>query len=152
MGPVVVIPDVISRMGFRLRRDVLRATIPSGTPGTYCLVADDEPIYVGRSDNCVLTRLLGHPLADEATHFIWEPSRGPWDAFRLESFWWHRMEHFGSLRNAIHPARPAGTTRRCPFCQPRDASGLLRILPWLGGASVAAPRWLNNPNTTCQPS
>jgi len=151
MEAVTIIPEEMKRTGFRFTRDVIRATIPSGVVGTYCLIADAEPIYIGRSDHCVLTRLAGHPLTGQATHFVWEPSRCTWQAFCLESFWWHRIEQYPSLRNAIHPARPAGVTRPCPFCEKRDAKSLRRMLPWLA-ADSATPTKSFTQTTTCSPS
>jgi hypothetical protein len=78
MSSVVVVPEEMRRTGFRFTRGVVRATIPRGVTGTYCLVAGNDLIYIGRSDHCLLRRLAGHPLEGTASHFFWEPSRGTW--------------------------------------------------------------------------
>jgi hypothetical protein len=101
--------EPISRLGFRFDPAVVRATIPASVAGVYCLLVDERPIYIGRSDCCLATRLARHPLADVATHFLWEPSRERWRAFCLESYWWHRLNEFPDLQNQIHPARPNGS-------------------------------------------
>jgi hypothetical protein len=128
---VVVIAGEMKRVGFRFDRAVVRATIPASIVGVYCLLVEAIPVYIGRSDRCLLTRLAQHPLENIATHFIWEPSRERWAAFCLESYWWHRLSEFPDLENRIHPARPKGIDRRCPHCDPRDHDALVRLLPWI---------------------
>jgi hypothetical protein len=130
----VLVRDEIRRVGFRFDPAVIRVTVPSGTIGMYCLLREAMPIYIGRSDHCVLTRLASRPLVDVATHFLWQPSQAPWGAFCLEAYWWHRLIDTPTLRNAIHPARPADEMRDCPFCDSRDREGLKRLLPWAGTA------------------
>jgi len=95
---------------------VVRAFIPVGRPGVYMLLRGIAPFYVGRSDNCVRTRLVGHPLLPMATHVTWEPCVNPLHAYRLESAWFHALQVSAQLANQIHPARPAGEDKNCPFC------------------------------------
>jgi hypothetical protein len=130
-APVVLIANEMKRVGFRFDPAVVRAMIPASIVGVYCLLVDDIPVYIGRSDHCLVTRLAQHPLVRVATHFIWEPSRERWAAFCLESYWWHRLSEFPDLRNRIHPARPKGIDRPCPFCNPREGEALARLLPWI---------------------
>jgi hypothetical protein len=128
---VVVFADEMKRVGFRFDPVVVRATIPVSIVGVYCLLIHDSPVYIGRSDHCLVTRLAQHPLTSIATHFMWEPSREKWAAFCLESYWWHRLSEFPGLQNRIHPARPTGIDRPCPFCKPRDREALARLMPWM---------------------
>jgi hypothetical protein len=129
MKEVTFTSGEIRRVGFRFESKVLRAVIPPAALGTYLLLVEDEPIYVGRSDTCVRTRLCMHGLGQVATHFVWEPAREAWQGFCLEAAWWHRRADWPMLLNAIHPAIPLGDERTCPFCDKRDEKGLAAILP-----------------------
>lgn len=104
------------RAAYRMEPTVLRALIPSGVPGTYVLLRDNEPVYVGRSDTCVLRRLCTHEHALDATHVTWEPSSTPERAFYLEAALFHTLMPKGRLINQLHPAKPAGYDKNCPFC------------------------------------
>lgn len=104
------------RAAYRMEPTVLRAFIPPSVPGTYVLLHEREPVYVGRSDTCVLHRLCAHEHAREATHVTWEPCRTPERAFRLESALFHALAPPGRLINQLHPAKPAGYDKDCPFC------------------------------------
>ena len=111
------------RLALPFQDAAVRMLIPGGVLGTYLLCSGEQPTYVGRSDTCVLTRLVDHPLKGKATHFIVEPATTVQQAFLLEAFWYHQ---FGSsLTNLIHPARPKGSTTTCPFC--RDDTTALKL-------------------------
>ncbi len=94
----------------------IRAMVPEGVVGAYLLLKGERPFYVGRSDNCLANRLCGHELLDEASHVVWEVCRDPVRAFHCEAFWYDRSRGTPSLRNRVHPARPAGFDGECPFC------------------------------------
>jgi hypothetical protein len=126
----------VRRVGFRLQSQVVRSLIPRGVIGTYLLLRYGTAIYVGRSDACLRTRLEAHPLLNAATHFLWEPCRAPLQAYLLEAYWYHRLEADPTALNQVHPARPAGFERPCPFCLPGDALALRRAL----GIGLALPR------------
>ena len=91
--------------------------LPAGVVGAYLLLADTEPIYAGRSDNCLRSRLLRHPLAKQASHVLWEACRTAYHAYCMEAFWFHKLRSRPQFRNRLHPARPASLTSvSCPFC------------------------------------
>ncbi len=124
-----------TRVALRLTRSVVNMQIPTGTIGAYLLMEYDQdgarPLYVGRSDTCLRRRLCRHPLRGRATHFVVTPARNSHQAYAMESYWYHEYQAAGrAVRNQIHPASPAGTGRRCPFC-PEDAikRALSRALP-----------------------
>ena len=99
---------------------MIRAFVAPGHPGAYLLFVGGVPVYVGRSDRCVQTRLVGHPYLGRAEHFVWHPCTRPEQAFRMESYWYHQLTDAGHARNLIHPARPTGAARGCPFCRVLD--------------------------------
>lgn len=110
-----------SSLALRFTRGVVDLQVPAGTVGAYLLVEQDRrgvrPLYVGRSDTCLRRRLSRHPLQGRATHFVISPARDSRQAFALESYWYHQYSaQGGSLTNRIHPASPARTGHRCPFC------------------------------------
>lgn len=104
-----------ARLAFRFTPTTVRALVPAGVPGTYLLLKGHVPVYVGRSDTCLRTRLTTHNHLDLATHVLWESAKDAWQAFDLEAWWWHSRR---PIMNIIHPATPAGATRPCPFCAP----------------------------------
>ena len=103
-----------ARIAFRCAPRTVRAMLPQNLIGAYLLLRGRVPVYVGRSDTCLRTRLSTHNHLGPATHVTWEATRTPVAAFHLESFWYHR--HHRSLLNRIHPAAPAHTGGTCPFC------------------------------------
>lgn len=113
------------RLAFRLTPSTIRALIPPRTRGTYMLLDRRTPIYVGRSDACLRTRLATHNHRGRATHVLWEVARTPKSAYLLEAYWFHRQD---LQLNQIHPAYPAGTPTICPFCDPRARSALQTAL------------------------
>lgn len=124
-----------SSVALRFTRSVVNMQIPTGTIGAYLLMEHEHqgarPLYVGRSDTCLRQRLSRHPLRGRATHFVVAPARNSHQAYAIESYWYHQYRSAGrSVRNQIHPASPAGTGRRCPFCtEAAIARALSRALP-----------------------
>jgi hypothetical protein len=116
------------RMAFKFVPQLVRALLPRATTGTYILTDGPKPIYVGRSDRCLRTRLAGHPLQQSATHFIWEPCDTAAKAFLLECSWYHSLRLEVPLINQIHPATPAGNNFPCPFCGPNTERALQTAL------------------------
>lgn len=104
---------------WRFLPEVVRQIVPANTPGVYALFVDRRPVYVGRSDRCLRSRLVRHNHAALASHFSWRAARSAWQAFALESAWFHWMVEHGQGLNAIHPAKPVGSHGVCPFCDPR---------------------------------
>lgn len=113
------------RLAFRLDPPTIRALIPPHTCGAYILLDGETPIYVGRSDACLRTRLATHNHRGSATHVLWEIARTPKSAYLLEAYWFHRQDFH---LNQIHPACPAGTFATCPFCDPRALNALQTAL------------------------
>ena len=107
---------------------VVRAIVPAGLRGAYLLLQMDVPFYVGRSDNCVQTRLVNHPLLALATHVAWTPCTSPLQAYRLESAWFHSFGVTSELTNQIHPASPAGEQKSCPFCSTGDCQAWTHLM------------------------
>ncbi|MEX5268882.1 GIY-YIG nuclease family protein [Kocuria sabuli] len=104
-----------ARLAFRFTPATVRALVPARICGTYLLLDGENPVYVGRSDACLRTRLASHNHRSSATHVLWEPARSPKNAYLLEAHWFH--QHDLQL-NQIHPASPAGQSLSCPFCDP----------------------------------
>ena len=99
---------------------IVRSLVPKGLAGVYLLgrapsVGRFTPIYVGRSDTCLCTRLVRHELQAVATHFAFELVGNPIRAFTQECSLYHTHLD-GGLRNIIHPDSPAGLGLACPFC------------------------------------
>jgi hypothetical protein len=112
-------------VAFRASTSVIRALIPKGVVGTYVLFRENTAIYVGRSDNCLQTRLARHEHLNEATHLTWLPRASPVAAFYLEAAWYHSLDFSQRKLNKIHPARPNGYLHiRCPFCGRADELAL----------------------------
>lgn len=115
-----------ARMAFQLKPTTIRALVPRRIPGTYLLLAGSRPIYVGRSDTCLRTRLASHNHLNKASHVLWEPAPTPAAAFALEAFWFHK--HSDSLLNKAHPASPKGQRMKCPFCSCSSEKALRHAL------------------------
>ncbi len=127
-APITVLHDATRRFAFLARPDVLHSLLPPNAIGTYLLLRNLHPIYVGRSDHCLRTRLLGHELLPLATHVVWELSRSAQRAFHLEAAWFHQLHGNSECLNRIHPARPCGDRFGCPFCRPRVRQAFLAAL------------------------
>lgn len=97
---------------------LIRMLIPKGYKGTYILYSQDknvvEPIYVGRSDTDLQRRLLNHPYLGSADYFEYFTFDTAEKAYLSETALFHSFEY--SLINEIHPAMPAHSHVKCPFC------------------------------------
>ena len=126
-APVLIMPFASARMAWALTPHSIRLAVPARSLGSYLLLRGTQPIYIGRSDCCVRTRLLAHAAVGLATHFLWEPCSSPTMAFLIESVWFHRLA--GRTLNIIHPARPVSQTDlRCPICDEAFATAVTRML------------------------
>jgi hypothetical protein len=103
-------------MSFPLADGWIRGLLPPGTLGAYVLLAGSQPLYVGRSDTCLASRLRAHELGDVATHVAWKICLSTGSAFHAESHWYHCLGRHWQLMNRVHPARPWGWRGPCPFC------------------------------------
>lgn len=103
---------------YRLKPWFIRALIPSGLIGTYVLYVNDSlgyrPVYTGRSDTDLRRRLINHPLMGHATHFDYDVFNSPEKAFIVECAKYHISTDI--YLNQIHPATPANSNIKCPFC------------------------------------
>lgn len=112
--------DPPQRYAMSFESRVVRQLIPCELPGTYMLYDGSTPVYVGRSDRCLRSRLLSHPYRGRASHVCWQPMASPLDAFRLEGIWFHDLPPIQRW-NLAHPARPHGTDAECPGCWAESA-------------------------------
>ncbi|MBF0129427.1 MAG: hypothetical protein HQL33_05515 [Alphaproteobacteria bacterium] len=126
--------DLVQRIAIPADSGWLASMIPHGVVGAYLLVDGDRPFYVGRSDSCLRRRLLGNPLLQAATHVFWEVCPSALRAFHMEAFWYDRLSPSGALLNKVHPARPWGDVRPCPFCFDSD---LVRAAMPFGNRTLA---------------
>lgn len=131
--------DEPRQLAFLATPSVVRAMVAPGLPGVYMLLQLDVPFYVGRSDSCVQTRLVSHPLLAAATHVAWEPCTDPLQAYRLESAWFHALRLTAELTNRIHPARPSGENTTCPFCSTGDCLAWTHLMRPSLEISAASP-------------
>lgn len=72
--------------------------------------------YVGRSDNCLQSRLINHNHLYNFDYFIFKYTRDIRDAFFQECQYWH-TSFDAHLANVIHPASPKKSGLKCPYCQ-----------------------------------
>jgi hypothetical protein len=128
--------DIPRRLAFRASPKVLRLVLPHQVPGVYILLRSDGPFYVGRSDICLRTRLTNHELLLATSYVVWETCSSPEVAFHLEASWFHFLDCEEMLENKIHPARPTGHAKNCPFCDTGDMEALRYVLPHLQTQSV----------------
>jgi hypothetical protein len=88
--------------------EVVRRIVPAGAPGVYVLIRRGgqrlSPVYVGRSDRCLRSRLLRHPYR-EPEYFAFAVCRSPLVAYLAErrAYWWLRP-----VLNEAFPALPDG--------------------------------------------
>lgn len=133
--------DEPRQLAFLATPALVRAFIPAAVPGVYMLLRSEVPFYVGRSDRCIQSRLAGHPLLPMTSHIAWEPCASPLHAYRLESAWFHALRLSAELTNLIHPARPVGEDKDCPFCSTGDCRAwehALRPSPVISAVSPVA--------------
>lgn len=105
----------------------IRQVVEPGRPGVYALGDVEDGLfqvkYIGRSDRCVMTRLLTHNYLYAFSYFFVQYAKTPEEAFRLESRWWHTCwDTEIPLRNKIHPDAPANSGALCPYCEFAQAS------------------------------
>ena len=83
------------------------------SPGAYILSRDGRVAnYVGRSDTDVASRINSSAKErTEYTHFWFEYSTTPMQAYYLECEWYHK---YSPIANINHPAAPPETHWRCP--------------------------------------
>lgn len=102
----------------KLTPNGVRQVVPSDVTGFYRLGfirnGKFRTLYFGRSDSDLQQRLLTHAGKGWYDHFTFEVTNTIGEAYRLECRDWHL--HGDRLRNHIHPARPDGTKKRCPYC------------------------------------
>lgn len=120
-----------SRTAFPFTRRTVDAFVPLGVVGVYLLLNVERPVYIGRSDQCLRTRLRSHGHYASATHIVWNVCRTPIEAFLLESTWFHALGL--DKLNRIHPARPRYSAVRCPYCR-------RRLRRWLTIADIVPER------------
>lgn len=132
-SPTVAAPsDGGFGLAFRFTRASVQTLLPRGVPGAYILLraregADATPIYVGRSDTCLQTRLTGHPHKRHATHFIFAPTGTAKRAFWLEAALYHQLNTDDmQILNQVHPASPQNSGLTCPFCPSEDIEAAFR--------------------------
>jgi hypothetical protein len=84
---------------------ILRSLIPRNTIGVYVLGnyyhGRFDPLYVGRSDTCLLTRLLSHNHRGRATHVVWRVTRSQRQAYYQECCLYHTYEQDAFLNELI---------------------------------------------------
>lgn len=101
-----------------LTRERVRQQVEQGQPGFYrlgCVVDGDfYTWYVGRSDECLQTRLMRHEWADRAPKFVARTTKSKKAAYQEECLFYH-LEGDGTT-NKDHPGRPDGTDLECPYC------------------------------------
>lgn len=121
--------EAFSRFAVPAEPAWVRNMIPTGVVGTYVLLRRGRPFYVGRSDHCLVSRLIGHEYLPRASHVVWEICRDPVQAFHREAYLYDDSRRLPGFLNRVHPARPAGHTGECPFCA-ITADHLRHLIPW----------------------
>lgn len=104
---------------FLMQSNILRANLEPNKQGVYVLGSYEDkrfyPVYVGRADSCLLTRLLTHNHRNQVTHVEWRVTSSIRQAYLQECCFYHTYEDEHIL-NKIHPAKPGGTNLICPIC------------------------------------
>ena len=134
-------PDAVRRRRYRLVPWLVRALVPAARPGSYLLFTAGEPVYAGRSDTDLRRRLLVHAHDNRADYFDFDQHFGAHAAFLTECATFHAV--VDTLENRIHPAAPARSGERCPFCRADSLATLNDRLTAEILKEAAAPR----PNT-----
>jgi len=87
-------------------------SVPTQKPGAYILSRDARAAhYVGRSDTDLAGRIRNH-INQEYTHYWFEETTSPMQAYYLECEWYHK---YSPSDNKNHPAAPPGSYWRCPI-------------------------------------
>jgi hypothetical protein len=108
-------PERVRRRAYRLVPWLVRALVPPSTPGTYVLFAGGHTTYTGRSDTDLQRRLVEHARALRGEFFDFDAHAHRRAAYLTECATFHAID--AGLENRIHPAAPAGSGDRCPFCR-----------------------------------
>lgn len=98
--------------------EVIRKSVIPNRTGVYLLGNDVDGFevrYVGRSDNCVKTRLLSHNHIYKYDYFVLLYAGSEVEAFWMECQYWH-VFHKSHISNKIHPASPPKKQLECPYC------------------------------------
>ena len=124
--------EALDPIAFRATPKTISALVPDNTIGTYLLLNHNTPVYVGRSDTGLKSRLMQHEHLHGATHVLWSPRSSPLRAYLLEAAWYHRIQELPQESlNQVHPARPDTESGLvCPFCGYDDEQALREILPY----------------------
>ncbi|MBD2211535.1 hypothetical protein H6G27_16925 [Nostoc linckia FACHB-104] len=104
--------------------EVIRTDVEPCRPGVYVLGNECSGFmahYIGRSDKCLQTRLLNHNYLYQFSYFIFRYASNPREAFYLECQLWHYYADLKHMYNKIHPASPADSAEKCPYCQFSEA-------------------------------
>ena len=99
---------------FSLEPWLIRAIVPPGLVGAYLLYRHERPVYAGRSDSDLRTRLMSHAYNNRADYFDFDVQPDPRRAFDLECALYHALA--GQTANLIHPASPVSTDAGCFVC------------------------------------
>lgn len=109
---------------FALNPNEVNKHVPNEVPGCYRLGNRSwiylDTKYVGRSDQCLNSRLKQHE--GRFTHFEFWVAPSPREAFENECREYHAHGGAeGKLENKIHPAPPPGANWSCPdlYCSTR---------------------------------
>lgn len=102
---------------FKLTFEDIEVAVKQRAPGVYALGTRDLSgrfaiMSVGRSDVDVRERLRG--CIGAGTHFKFDYFASEREAFEKECELFHEIKPPG---NFLHPARPSGSTLRCPRCR-----------------------------------
>ncbi len=99
---------------FKLEPWLVRAVIPQGKIGVYVLYISGKPVYAGRSDEDLRSRLVAHASVKRAEYFGFGLYSDASRAFDIECALFHALEP--CTTNLIHPASPKGSGRICVVC------------------------------------
>ncbi|MBY3618572.1 hypothetical protein HGO21_03320 [Acinetobacter sp. CUI P1] len=97
---------------------IVRENVTLGVSGVYMLGDNEHGFiakYIGRSDNCLQTRLVTHNYLYKYDYFVFEYANSTDEAYRLECQLWHSISRC-TLSNMIHPAAPRNRYQECPYC------------------------------------
>lgn len=100
----------------------VRNTVPERVPGVYILGEFNmrkgfAPVYVGRSDFDVRSRLIAHCSGAGFRYFVVRTCARALEAFQRECFYWHALRGSDRLLNVYHPDSPSGFGLACPYCE-----------------------------------
>lgn len=97
---------------------VIKDVVKPNEPGVYALGHDDNGFkigYVGRSDQCLQSRLATHNHLYQFDYFIFKYASSIYEAYYYECQFWHACNDT-EIANIIHPASPSNSALSCPYC------------------------------------